>query len=53
MPAGAAAESESVHHLYPVLIAEGKAEFLAYMRSKGIVCGEHYPITIPDQGALR
>jgi dTDP-4-amino-4,6-dideoxygalactose transaminase len=44
--------TESAHHLYPVLVAEGKAQFLTYMRSKGIVCGEHYPVTTPDQRAL-
>ena len=22
------------------------------MRQKGIVCGEHYPVAIPDQGAM-
>src|SRR5579871_3326248 len=46
------AESDSVHHLFPVLV-EGKAEFISYMRSKGILCGEHYPVTIPDQPAMR
>jgi dTDP-4-amino-4,6-dideoxygalactose transaminase len=45
--------SGSVDHLFPVLVLEGrKAEFLAYMRSKGILCGEHYPILIPDQPAM-
>ena len=49
-PAG----SEPVHHLFPILAPEGrKQEFLAYMRSKGIVCGEHYPLAIPDQPAMR
>ena len=49
----APARSESVYHLFPVLVAEGrKAEFRAYMRQKGIVCGEHYPVAIPDQGAM-
>jgi len=45
--------SESVHHLFPVLVLDGrKQKFLAYMRSKEIVCGEHYPILIPDQHAM-
>jgi dTDP-4-amino-4,6-dideoxygalactose transaminase len=45
--------SGSVHHLFPVLVPEGrKQKFLSYMRSKGILCGEHYPIPIPDQRAL-
>ncbi len=43
--------SESVHHLFPVLVSE-KAEFVPYLRSKGILCGEHYPVTIPDQPAM-
>jgi dTDP-4-amino-4,6-dideoxygalactose transaminase len=45
--------SESVHHLFPLLVLEGrKQEYLSYMRSKGIQCGEHYPIPIPDQRAM-
>jgi dTDP-3-amino-3,4,6-trideoxy-alpha-D-glucose transaminase len=48
MPSG----SDSVHHLFPVLVEGRKREFLAYMRSKGILCGEHYPIPIPDQRAM-
>jgi dTDP-3-amino-3,4,6-trideoxy-alpha-D-glucose transaminase len=49
VPAG----SESVYHLFPILAPEGrKREFLAYMRAQGIVCGEHYPLTIPDQPAM-
>jgi dTDP-3-amino-3,4,6-trideoxy-alpha-D-glucose transaminase len=49
----APAHSESVHHLFPVLVPEGrKQEFVAYMRSRDIVCGEHYPVTIPDQPAM-
>ena len=65
--------SESVHHLFPVLVQrgadtlvcrvktrldafcpseQGKPEFISYMRSKGILCGEHYPLTIPDQSAM-
>jgi len=47
------ARSESVDHLFPVLVPEGsKQEFLTYMRSKGILCGEHYPVAIPDQPAM-
>jgi dTDP-4-amino-4,6-dideoxygalactose transaminase len=45
--------SESAGHLFPVLVSEGsKPEFLTYMRSRGILCGEHYPILIPDQPAM-
>ena len=46
-------QSESVAHLFPVLVLEGsKQEFLAYMRRCGILCGEHYPVAIPDQPAM-
>jgi len=48
----APSESEGVYHLFPILVKNGKAEFLAYMRQKGILCGEHYPIAIPDQAAM-
>ena len=34
----------------PALVTRGdKPAFLAYMRARGILCGEHYPILIPDQ----
>jgi dTDP-3-amino-3,4,6-trideoxy-alpha-D-glucose transaminase len=47
------AKSESVDHLFPVLVPEGsRQEFLTYMRSGGILCGEHYPTAIPDQPAM-
>jgi len=45
--------SASVYHLFPLLAPAGrKPEFLEYMRSQEIVCGEHYPVTIPDQPAM-
>ena len=45
--------SDSAGHLFPVLAPEGcKQVFLAHMRSKGILCGEHYPILAPDQKAM-
>ena len=51
---GCAARSASVYHLFPTRSAEGaKAAFLAYLRARDILCGEHYPIVIPDQPALR
>lgn len=51
LPAPAA--SESVYHLFPVLVpAERKAQFLAYLRSQDILSGEHYPLAIPDQPAM-
>ena len=48
-PAGA----YSVWHLFPVLVAPGrKADFMAWLLSQGVECGEHYPAPIPDQRAL-
>ena len=45
--------SESAYHLFPVLVARGgKPEFMAHLRSHGMVCGEHYPVLICDQKAL-
>jgi dTDP-3-amino-3,4,6-trideoxy-alpha-D-glucose transaminase len=46
-------QSESAGHLFPVLVSQGsKAEFLSYMQSRDILCGEHYPILIPGQRAM-
>lgn len=46
--------SESVWHLFPVLVAGGgKPEFLRHLAASGIAAGEHYPIVIPDQAAMR
>jgi dTDP-3-amino-3,4,6-trideoxy-alpha-D-glucose transaminase len=46
--------SESVWHLFPVLVAGGsKRAFMSYLASRGITSGEHYPVLIPDQVALR
>jgi dTDP-4-amino-4,6-dideoxygalactose transaminase len=44
--------SDSADHLFPVLVDGSKAEFLAHMRSQDILCGEHYPVVIPDQRAM-
>jgi dTDP-3-amino-3,4,6-trideoxy-alpha-D-glucose transaminase len=41
-------------HLFPALVADGeKASLLHWLREKGILAGEHYPILIPDQEALK
>ena len=46
-------ESGSVWHLFPVRVAaERKPAFLQYARESQVLCGEHYPISIPDQKAL-
>jgi dTDP-3-amino-3,4,6-trideoxy-alpha-D-glucose transaminase len=51
---GAPAGSASVWHLFPVTVApERKAQFLRWMESQGVSCGEHYPIPISDQPAMR
>ena len=53
-PVAAPAGSESVWHLFPVLVADGrKADFLRHLAANGIAGGEHYPILIPDQAAMR
>jgi dTDP-3-amino-3,4,6-trideoxy-alpha-D-glucose transaminase len=41
-------------HLFPVLAGETeKAALLEYLRENGVQTGEHYPILIPDQEAMR
>jgi dTDP-3-amino-3,4,6-trideoxy-alpha-D-glucose transaminase len=46
--------SDSVWHLFPVLVdPQRKADFMAYLDRNGIVSGEHYPVPIPDQEALK
>jgi dTDP-3-amino-3,4,6-trideoxy-alpha-D-glucose transaminase len=48
-PAGTAANG----HLFPVLVVpERKADFMGWLRSQGIECGEHYPTLIPEQQAM-
>jgi dTDP-3-amino-3,4,6-trideoxy-alpha-D-glucose transaminase len=51
---GAPDGSASSWHLFPLLVEpQRKAPFLAHMKSQGVACGEHYPIGIPDQEAMR
>jgi dTDP-3-amino-3,4,6-trideoxy-alpha-D-glucose transaminase len=45
--------SESVWHLFPVLVSGGRERFQEYLRSRGIGSGVHYPRTIPEQPAFR
>jgi len=45
--------SDSVWHLFPVLINENPENFQAYLKNAGIQTGRHYPILIPHQKALR
>lgn len=50
---GAPAGSESCWHLFPVFVAsDRKDEFMAHMKSRGVLTGEHYPVAIPDQTAM-
>jgi dTDP-4-amino-4,6-dideoxygalactose transaminase len=53
-PLGRPPGSDSVWHLFPVLVQpELKADFMSCLKRNGIACGEHYPIPVPDQEALR
>ena len=50
---GAPAGSHFCWHLFPVLMhPERKRDFMAWLASQEIGCGEHYPISIPDQPAM-
>lgn len=44
--------SESVWHLFPVLIAGNAQAFQAHLQHQGITSGLHYPFIIPEQPAL-
>lgn len=49
-PAGTASNG----HLFPVLVTpERKADFMGWLRSQGVECGEHYPVLIPEQPAMQ
>lgn len=51
---GAPPHSHSCWHLFPILVPpDRKAPFILYMKDRGILCGEHYPIAIPCQEAMR
>ena len=50
---GAPAGSHSCWHLFPVLVDPArKRNFMGWLASREIGCGEHYPISIPDQPAM-
>ena len=50
---GAPPASDSVWHLFSVLVApERKQDFIRWMQSQGVLCGEHYPALIPEQPAM-
>lgn len=49
-----AAQTEGVGHLFPVLVpATVRAAFRAHLKERGVATGEHYPVPIPDQPAMR
>jgi dTDP-4-amino-4,6-dideoxygalactose transaminase len=45
--------SESVWHLFPVLVGSNRAAFQMHLSKAGVTSGIHYPILIPDQHAMR
>jgi dTDP-3-amino-3,4,6-trideoxy-alpha-D-glucose transaminase len=46
-------DSESVYHLYPVVIKKDRNAFKEYLKNNNVESGIHYPILIPDQIALK
>ena len=53
-PMGSPRDSNSCWHLYPVMVdAERKRDFLSWLKSQGVGAGEHYPIVMPDQSAMK
>jgi dTDP-3-amino-3,4,6-trideoxy-alpha-D-glucose transaminase len=51
---GAPAGSNSCWHLFPVSVPpQYKTSLMMHLRERGVISGEHYPIAIPDQPALR
>lgn len=49
VPAG----SDSVWHLFPVLVAGDRERFRAHLKSQGVATGLHYPLLIPHQQAMQ
>ncbi|HTE87550.1 MAG TPA: DegT/DnrJ/EryC1/StrS aminotransferase family protein [Terriglobales bacterium] len=45
--------SDSVYHLFPVLIQGDRESFQEHLRTQAIQSAVHYPILITDQSALR
>lgn len=44
--------TEACWHLFPIY-TDHKASLIVHLRATGVGCGEHYPIVIPDQPAMR
>jgi len=50
---GTPPNSNSCWHLFPALVQPHlKREFMAWLHSNDVGCGEHYPVLIPDQPAM-
>jgi len=45
--------SNSVYHLFPLIVEGARAGFQQHLKSRGIQSGVHYPVLIPDQPALQ
>jgi dTDP-3-amino-3,4,6-trideoxy-alpha-D-glucose transaminase len=45
--------SDSVYHLFPILVQGDRQNFQEHLRTQAIQSAVHYPILIPDQSALR
>jgi dTDP-3-amino-3,4,6-trideoxy-alpha-D-glucose transaminase len=45
--------SNSVYHLFPIIVEGDREQFRQYLGKRGIETGVHYPTVLPDQPALR
>ena len=45
--------SDSVYHLFPVLVQHDREGFQQHLKARGIESGIHYPTLIPDQPVMR
>lgn len=52
-PLAAPPGSEPCWHLFPIEVQGDKAHLQRHLRERGILSGEHYPVLIPDQEAMR
>jgi dTDP-4-amino-4,6-dideoxygalactose transaminase len=44
--------SDSVHHLFPVLVPGDRSGFMSHLKAQGVMAGIHYPKLISDQPGL-
>ncbi len=47
------AAGEGVGHLFPIVVPANRQGFRAFLKERGVATGEHYPLPIPDQPAMR